>query len=139
MKTQKEKESLIEQLKRAPIIQIACEKAGVGRATLYRWKNEDPVFAKAVETAINEGKYLINDVAESQLISLLRDKNMTAIMYWLRHHHPEYANRVEVTANLKQIDEKLTPEQEAVVQEALRLASLTPEKQITNHDTKIHE
>jgi len=32
----KNKEQLLEILKKTPIVQIACEKAGVGRATYYR-------------------------------------------------------------------------------------------------------
>ena len=38
----KNKEQLLEILKKTPIVQIACEKAGVGRATYYRWRKDDP-------------------------------------------------------------------------------------------------
>jgi transcriptional regulator of acetoin/glycerol metabolism len=38
-----EKNALIEALKEMPIVQIACKKAGVGRATYYRWLQEDQV------------------------------------------------------------------------------------------------
>jgi len=122
----KNKELVIEQLKKTPIVQVACEKIGIGRATFYRWHKEDEEFAKLADEAVAEGNYLVNDMAESQLMSAIRDKNMTAIIFWLKHHHPSYATKVEVTARLKQDDEQLTPEQEELVTKALKLAALIP-------------
>lgn len=142
MKTDKNKETLIEQLKKTPIIEIACEKAGISRATYYRWRKENPDFAKTADEAIIDGESFINDMSESQVISLIKEKNWPAISFWLKYHHPKYANKIEVEANIKQLDEKLTPEQETVVREALRLASLLPEEESQednkpneNHDT----
>lgn len=126
MKTDKNKDLLIEQLKKTPVVQVACEKVGVGRATFYRWKQEDKDFATKADEALLEGSSLVNDVAESQLMSAIRDKNLTAIIFWLKHHHPNYATKVEVTARLKADNEVLTPEQEALVTRALKLASLIP-------------
>lgn len=120
----KEKELLLEKLKKTPIVQIACEKLGVGRATYYRWRKEDPKFAEDADIAIDDGNKLINDMAESQLMSAIRDKNMTAIIYWLNHHHPAYATKMEITAKLKHDNEQLTPEQETLVIKALKLASV---------------
>lgn len=127
MKTNKNKELLIAQLKKTPVVQVACEKAGIGRATFYRWKQEDQDFATKTDEALMEGSSLVNDVAESQLMSAIRDKNLTAIIFWLKHHHPNYATKVEVTARLKADNEILTPEQEAIVTRALKLAALLPE------------
>lgn len=127
MKTDKNKELLIQQLKKTPIIQISCEKVGIGRATYYRWKQDDLDFATQADEALLEGSLLVNDVAESRLISAIKDKNLTAIIFWLRHHHPNYATKVEVTARLKADNEILTPEQEELVTRALKLASLIPE------------
>lgn len=121
------KQLLIDQLKRTPIIQIACEKAGVGRATYYRWRKEDEQFAKDADEALEEGSSLVNDMAESQLLSAIRDKNLGAIIFWLKHHHSSYATKVEVTARLKADNETLTPEQEALVTKALKLAGLIPD------------
>jgi len=131
MKSQKEKESLIEQLKKTPIIQLACERTGISRATYYRWRKEDQQFAKKADESLIEGILLVNDMAESQLMSAIREKNMTAIIYWLRHHHPSYANKVEISGRLMHSDEELTPEQMALVKAALRLASFDK-----NHEEK---
>ena len=122
----KDKELLLEQLKKTPIVQVACQKVGVGRATYYRWRKEDNEFAKAADSALQEGSLLVNDMAESQLLSAIRDKNLGAIIFWLKSHHPAYTTKMEVTAQLKSQDETLTSEQEALVTKALQLAALIP-------------
>lgn len=119
-----QKELLLEQLKKTPIVQIACERSGVSRATFYRWKSEDTEFKKSAEESIIEGEALITDMTESQLVALIKDRNFHAIQLWLRHHHPKYNNRVEINATINNPIEQLTPEQEAVIKEALKLASL---------------
>jgi predicted DNA-binding transcriptional regulator AlpA len=135
MKTEKEKQLLIEQLKKTPIVQIACERVGVGRATYYRWRKEDEEFKKTTDEAIIEGETLITDMSESQLISLIRDKNFPAIQLWLRSHHPKYTSKVEVTGNLNVKEEPLTLEQEELVEKALQLAGLLKNKQTQqNHE-----
>ena len=118
-----QKELLLEQLRKIPIVQIACERSGVSRATFYRWKSEDAEFKKSAEQAILDGEALITDMTESQLVSLIKDRNFHAIQLWLRHHHPKYNNRIEVTANIKNTNE-LTPEQKALIEKALSLAAL---------------
>lgn len=119
---------LLEQLKKTPIVQIACEKTGTGRSTYYRWRDEDKEFAKRADEALQEGSLLVNDMAESQLLSAVRDKNMTAIIFWLKHHHKAYANRLEISA-VKPEEEVLTPEQEQLIQKALTIL------EENNHET----
>ena len=118
------KEEVIEKLKQLPIIQVVCEKVGISRATYYRWRNDDPKFTKLADTALREGRLLINDIAESQLLTAIKDQNMTAIIFWLKYNHPSYTTRVEITANTKIIDDKLTPEQQETLKNALILGSL---------------
>jgi predicted DNA binding protein len=124
MKSNKEKILLIEALKKTPIIQIVCERTNIARATYYRWRKEDSKFAKLADEAIIEGCLLINDMAESQLISAIKDKNMTAIALWLRNHHKVYTDKLEINHQINGVDEQLTPKQKAIVRAALRLASL---------------
>lgn len=125
MKSQQDKQVLLSQLRKTPVVQVACEKTNIGRASYYRWRKDDTDFAKLADEALSEGSSLVNDMAESQLVSAIKDKNITAIIFWLKHHHPTYATKVEVTARLKQ-DEALTPEQEELVMKALKLASVLP-------------
>lgn len=122
------KQLLVEQLKKTPIVQVACEKTGIGRATYYRWRKEDLEFVQASDRALDDGNALVSDMAESQLISSIKDKNMTAIIFWLKHHHPAYATKVEITQTDKVVDE-LKPEQQNDVKKALIMAGILPSKE----------
>lgn len=88
----KSKADVIESLRTTPIVQVACQKTGISRATYYRWRAKDKEFKQKTDQAIKYGNFFINDLAESQLISAIKDKNMTAIIYWLNNHHPNYSN-----------------------------------------------
>lgn len=123
-KNEQNKQLLLEQLHKNPIVQIACEKTGVSRASFYRWKEEDETFGKAVDEAVSDGRLLINDLAETQLIGAVKDRNFSAIMYWLKHHHPSYKTKVEIEGQVNVIEE-LSPEQKDLVRKALQLADIT--------------
>lgn len=129
--SEKLKAIVIEQLNKTPIIQVACEKLNLSRATFYLWKKNDKEFAKMVDEAILTGRSLVNDLAESQLIGAIKDKNLPAITYWLRHHHGDYAEKLQIKHSIE--DENLTPEQEAIVRQALHLASASQIKIINNN------
>lgn len=122
----KNKEQLLEILKKTPIVQIACEKAGVSRASYYRWRKEDAEFAQQSDQALLDGSLLVNDMAESQLMSAIKDKNMTAIIFWLKHHHSAYTTKVEVTTTSKDQAIHLTDEQKELLNKALEMAALIP-------------
>jgi aromatic ring-cleaving dioxygenase len=126
MKIDKQKELIIEQLKKTPIVQVVAERVGIHRSTIYRWKAADPAFAHAVDEAMEQSIGLINDLAESQLISAIKDKNITAIIYWLKNHHQAYETRVRVDGNIRHSVEKLDDEQNALVTKALIKAGLLP-------------
>jgi len=113
------KELIIEQLKRIPVVQVVCEKTGIGRATFYRWKKEDKKFAEKADTAQREGVQLINDMAESQLLSAIKDKHMTAIIYWLKHHHRDYSTRIELTGKIRHEHIELSAEQKILMEKAI--------------------
>lgn len=123
-KSKELKQALLDQLKKTPIVQIACEKLNITRMTFYRWKKEDKTFARSVDEAMLEGSLLVNDLAESQLIGAIKDRNLYAVMAWLRHHHPAYKTRVEIAGTVNTIQE-LSAEQKALVKKALALTDLT--------------
>lgn len=135
MKRERGKEAVLKQLQKMPVVEVACQRAGLSRATYYRWRREDSKFRKASDEAIIEGELLINDMSESQVISLIREKSWAAISFWLKHHHHKYANKLEINANINQV-EPLTPEQEAVIREALKLASLPEVTQSNNNEPR---
>ncbi len=113
-----EQKVVLEQLRKIPIVQIACERSNIGRSTYYRWRREDAKFKKATDEAMQDGEEMINDLSESQLITLIKEKNFPAIQLWLRQHHPKYRNKVEVTTRTEE-DEMLTPEEAKLVRNAL--------------------
>jgi len=124
MRQEKDKQAILENLRKIPIIQIACERTGVNRSTYYRWRKTDLVFTKAADEAIKTGLALVNDLAESQLISAIRDQNMSGIIFWLKHRHKAYKNKVEISGGIKIDNNKLTPEQEQAILKALELSNL---------------
>jgi ACT domain-containing protein len=129
--TEKNKELLIEQFKKTPIVETACQKIGIGRSTYYFWRKEDKAFAELADEALQAGSLLVNDLAESQLIAAIKEGNMSGIMFWLRNNHPTYKNRLDITAHLEK-EEAMTPEQQEVVKRALELAHqglMTPEEE----------
>lgn len=113
------KKRFLEILRKTPIIQLACERSGISRASLYRWKKDNSAFAQEVDEAIIEGCGMITDIAESQLLQAIKERNITAVMFWLKHHHKTYTNKLELSGKLA-IDDSLTPEQEETVRQALK-------------------
>ncbi len=89
----RQKEAICDQLRKTPIVQMVCEKIGLGRSTYYRWRKEDDEFAEQVDEALLEGRLLMNDMAESQLLSAIRERNMTAIIFWLKHNCDWYMKK----------------------------------------------
>lgn len=94
VKTKSQKEAFLEQLPKYPIVQVACEKSGVGRSTYYAWRKSDKKFAKEADEAITSGTFFINDMAESKLIQNIQNGNNTAIIFWLKNHHGMYNERI---------------------------------------------
>ena len=123
VRKEKDKQAILENLQKIPIVQICCERSNVGRASYYRWRREDEVFAKAADESIRSGLALMNDLAESGLIAQLRDQNMSAIAFWLKHRHKAYKNKVEISGKIKTDNPVLTEEQQAIVDQALALAA----------------
>lgn len=119
----KEKQLLLENLKRIPIIEVACNKSNIGRTTFYRWKKDDKEFARLADEALSEGCGLVNDMSENQIISAIKDGNLTACFYWLNHRHAAYGNKVEISTNTI-AQEALSPEQQEAVKKALVLTGL---------------
>jgi len=121
MKKNKYEEQFLEELARVPIIQVACEKTRLSRNTIYRWRKEDAEFSKKMDKALFDGESFVNDMSESQLLQLIKEKSFPAIRFWLNHRHHKFKEKVEVTAKI--IDGTLTQEQESIIREALHLTS----------------
>ena len=88
----KDKKTLLEFLSESGIVQLACSKAGVPRATYYRWREEDELFRKAAQKAIETGDEVINDMAVSMHVKNIQAGNQKATEFQLRNRHPGYSN-----------------------------------------------
>lgn len=116
VKTKQQKQAFLEQLPKYPVVQVACEKSGVGRSTYYVWR-KDKEFARLADEAIKSGTYFINDMAESKLIQNIQSGNNTAIIFWLKNHHTQYSERIKHEHEF--IEEELTQEQKIAIAKAL--------------------
>ena len=124
---EKDKQAMIEALKEMPIIQVACKRAGIGRATYYRWKMEDSNFARECDAALREGIEFINDMSESQTIQLIKERKLPAINLWLKSNNPRYGGKTASRPpNFMAAD--LSPEEENLFKKALALSAGTPKK-----------
>lgn len=130
MKKNKLQDSFFTELAKVPIVQVACEKTDISRNSVYRWRKEDKVFLKKMDTALAEGVALVSDMSETQLLTLIKEKSFPALSFWLRHRNNNYKNKLEITT--KEEDEQLSPSQAKAVREALKLAALTTSNSIKN-------
>lgn len=136
MKKNKLQDAFFAELAKVPIVQVACEKTGVSRNSVYRWRKEDKKFQQKMDTALVEGVALVNDMSETQMLTMIKEKNWPAISFWLRHRNDNYKDKIEVTT--KEIPQELTPSQAKIVKNALKLASLTKAKSIKKINQKKH-
>lgn len=123
-----DKKALLVRLEKTPIVEAACKQMGFPRSTYYRWRKDDEEFAELCDETIDLSVGRINDLAESQLINAIKNQNMTAITFWLKHHHGKYRNRLEIDARIQSVHQELTPEQAEVVSRALQLAGLVTDE-----------
>lgn len=137
MKKDRIKDKFLESLKKVPIVQISCEKVGVSRNSVYRWRNADKKFSEDMDLAMAEGEAFINDISEGQLLNMIKEKSWPALAFWLRHRNPKFRDKVEITTKIA--DEELSPEQEKIVREALELASITKTDSINNINNKTND
>lgn len=120
----KVREAFLEQLKRTPTIETACQRVTVSRATVYRWIKDNKKFEQKVDEALIEGRTFMSDVAENQLFSLISERKIEAIRLYLSTHNQRYGNKLELSGALTTKDKPLTTEQKALIKKALKLSSL---------------
>ncbi len=90
MKKERLQRKFVSELRKIPIVQIACERCGITRQTAYRWRREDPLLYEQWDEAIDEGEALVNDMAESQLLQHIKEGDFPAVRYWLDRRHKKF-------------------------------------------------
>lgn len=118
MKKDSGKKAVLEQLIKTPIVEVACSKAGIGKTSFYQWKNDDVEFAKAVNEAMKVGIDFISDIAESQLINLIKKGDFKAVAYWLKYNRNErYGEKLKISGTIE-VREELTEEEFELIERA---------------------
>lgn len=118
MKTSKKKDFL-QKLREVPVVQYACDELNISRNTFYRWRKSDQKFCKAAEEALVEGEAYVNDMTEAQLISLIQDKNWNAMSFWLRTRNPKFTTKIDVNAEVQNINLEYSPEEKEQVDQVI--------------------
>ncbi len=111
------KSQIVQFLSEIPIAKYAYGKAGVPKATYYKWRKTDRDFLFVTDQAITEGKVSINDLSKSQIIKKIQNGNLTACIFWLKHNDPEFNPRIAI--EMKR-EAPLTKEQILEMAQALR-------------------
>lgn len=92
-KAKLQKELFLKKLEEMPVIFVACNKANVPRANIYRWKDEDPEFKAKIDEAQIKGDDNMRDLAEYQMFTKIKEGNLSAAKYYLDRKHPAYAKK----------------------------------------------
>ena len=78
---EQQKKQMLEALERSlGIVTTACNAAGIGRTTHYRWMKDDPEYKQAVKDIDNRTL----DFAESHLHKLIKEGNPAATIFFLK-------------------------------------------------------
>ena len=99
---QLKKEQLLKALEKSlGIVSTACESIGISRTTYYKYYNEDKDFKWSVDSIGD----IALDCAESQLFELIKEKNITAIIFYLKTKGKKrgYIEKQEVSHNSNNI------------------------------------
>jgi hypothetical protein len=126
VETEKLKKAMVVQLRKTPIVQIACERTGVGRSTYYKWRTNDHIFGRAADRALEAGKFFINDLAKSKLLQLIQDGDKVAIIFWLKHNDPTFVAVSRVIHEYETATIKPSVEENSIA--ALKIAEMMADK-----------
>ncbi len=88
------KAELLERLAKTPIVVAAINACGIGRSTYYKWRHDDPEFAKLTDKAISAGRTFVNDIALSKLMQRIDEGHLTALIFWLKNNHAWFSEVV---------------------------------------------
>ncbi len=85
-----DKQKLLDELENLPIVSVVCKRAGISKATIYRWLEGDTDFKKKYDRALKRGRERLVDHAESKLLKLIEKEQFCAIRYFLNSNSKRY-------------------------------------------------
>ncbi len=71
-------------------ISTASRNLGISRQTIYEWRKQDRQFDNDVVEAVKDGKSFLADLAESSLVTRIKNGDTTAIIFTLKTLRKEY-------------------------------------------------
>jgi hypothetical protein len=89
---------LLELLAENPSISAACRKLSINRMMFYRLKKSDADFKRNVKLAMIDGRTKWVEIAELGLMSLVKEKNLGAIKFFLANNDLRYAQKYSIDA-----------------------------------------
>lgn len=125
MKKKRVRDKFLEELRRVPIISLACQNCGVSRNTVYRWRNEDPIFLKSMDSALIEGEGSVHDLAESKLVGLINKSNLQAIRFWLTSRNSKYKTPSRMAVRAEVIEEEIQMREQERNDQIIKALGLT--------------
>jgi hypothetical protein len=98
------KAKFLEGLRLKASVYHAAQYAGVGRTTVYRWLEQDPVFAQAVADATEDA----GDKMETSVYERAFSDNLLA-MFWLKAHRHKFRDKttIDVTVVQGEIEQRM--------------------------------
>jgi hypothetical protein len=69
-----------------------CDALNISRTTFYSWMKKDQVFAEAIVNAESS----ITDDVKAALLEKIQQRDLGAIIFWLKNKSSEFADRPQV-------------------------------------------
>lgn len=132
-KTSRNKRRLLRELEVTPIVDRACKKVGIARATFYRWCESDRSFYYLSELSRGKGRDKLNDYVESKLLENVKNGQQAAIQFWLSNNSKNYrSTNISWQKRLKHLETEEARKHEEImklldVDEGIRLLEGSPE------------
>ena len=139
-----DKEKFLEALEATANVSAACKRSGIGRASVYRWLDEDTEFKKRYRIAMRHGREITTDFTENMLMKLVREGHFGAIKFALEANSKRFYRprkpidapkepRIIRTVELRLVDpDKITAEQ--VEEERRERAANIKERRPEEHE-----
>jgi hypothetical protein len=119
-----ERKAFLEALEKTPFIALASKKAGIARATVYRWMQADVEFKIAVKQALRLSHDKLGEAAYSVVHEKVKEKNFTAARFVLTHYPSLYGVTQRNSDIRKESEEEQKQDWKNMTAEQRRTAAL---------------